>query len=90
MKFWTLLSGTSFVASISNPSFTHDPMLAVMYDSIKKADIAAIKFKRKYGLPVMVHVVESLPESGDIDIRLERSYTSYEDEAHSAFYGENL
>ena len=75
MKFWTLLSGTSFVASISNPSFTHDPMLAVKYDSIKKADIAFNEFKRKYGLPAMVHVVEIL---------------DYEDQAHSAFYGENL
>ena len=75
MKFWTLLSGTSFVASISNPSFTHNPMLAVKYESIKKADIAANEWKRKYGLPVMVHVEEIL---------------DYEDQAHSAFYSKNL
>ena len=75
MKFWTLLSGTSYVASISNPSFTQNPMLAVKYESIKKADAAANEWKRKYGLPVMVHVEEIL---------------DYEDEAHQAFYSENL
>jgi hypothetical protein len=50
-------------------------MLAVKYESIKKADIAANEWKRKFGLPVMVHVEEIL---------------DYEDEAHSAFYSENL
>ena len=75
IKFWTLLSGTSYIASISNPSYTHNPLCAVKYESIKKADIAANEWKRKYGLPVMVHVEEIL---------------DYEDQAHSAFYSENL
>ena len=75
VKFWTLMSGTSYIASISNPSYTHNPLCAVKYESIKKADIAANEWKRKYGLPVMVHVEEIL---------------DYEDQAHSAFYSENL
>ena len=75
IKFWTLLSGTSYIASIGEPSFTQNPMLAVKYESIKKADIAANEWKRKFGLPVMVHVEEIL---------------DYEDQAHSAFYSENL
>ena len=41
VKFWTLLSGTSYIASISNPSYTQNPFCAVKYESIKKADIAA-------------------------------------------------
>jgi len=77
IKFWTLMSGTSYIASISNPSYTSNPKLAVKYESIKKADIAANEWKRKYGLPVMVHVIECI------------NY-KYEDQAHQAFYGENL
>jgi hypothetical protein len=75
MKFWTLMSGTSYIASISDLSYTHNPMQAVKYANIKMASIAANEWKRKYGLPVMVHVEE---------IR------DYEDEAHSAFYSKNL
>ena len=75
IKFWTLLSGTSYIASISNPSFTHNPMLAVKYESIKKADIAANEWKRKYGDAVMVHVI------------LE---DDHERLAHQGFYSENL
>jgi len=84
VKFWTLLSGTSYIASISNHSFTRNPMLAVAYDSIKKADIAANRWKRKYGEPVMVHVIL------EHDVERYRSKDDYEDRAHSAFYGENL
>jgi len=72
MKFWTLLSGTSYVASISNPSFTSNPMLAVKYANIKMADVAANEWKRKYGLSVMVHVVSDLDtapaEGGEIRV----------------------
>jgi len=84
MKFWTLMSGTSYIASISNPSFTHNPMLAVKYESIKKADIAANEWKRKYGLPVMVHVIL------EHDVVRYQSKDDYEDQAHSAFYSKNL
>ena len=49
VKFWTLMSGTSYIASISNPSYTRNPLCAVAYDSIKKADIAANRWKRKNG-----------------------------------------
>ena len=75
IKFWTLMSGTSYIASIGEHSFTPWLDRAVAYDSIKKADIAANRWKRKYGEPVMVHVVEII---------------DYEDQAHSAFYSENL
>jgi len=84
VKFWTLMSGTSYIASISNPSYTHNPLCAVAYDSIKKADIAANRWKRKYGLPVMVHVIL------EHDVEQYQSKDDYEDQAHSAFYGENL
>ena len=89
IKFWKLMSGTSYIASISNPSFTRNPMLAVMYDSIEKADIAANRWKRKYGEPVMVHVFTArdwpmITSSTPVD------QSDYEDQAHSAFYGENL
>ena len=75
MKYWTLLSGTSYVASIGNLELTSDPKQAVKYANIKLASAAADHWKRKHGLPVMVHVEEIL---------------DYEDQAHSAFYGENL
>ena len=75
VKFWTLMSGTSYIASISNPSYTQNPFCAVKYESIKKADIAANEWKRKYGLPVMVHVI------------LEEDYERL---AHRGFYSENL
>ena len=84
VKFWTLMSGTSYIASISNPSYTSNPLCAVAYDSIKKADIAANRWKRKYGLPVMVHVIL------EHDVERYRAEDDYEDQAHSAFYGENL
>ena len=84
VKFWTLMSGTSYIASISNPSYTHNPLCAVAYDSIKKADIAANRWKRKNGLPVMVHVIL------EHDVVRYQSKDDYEDQAHSAFYGENL
>ena len=93
IKFWTLMSGTSYIASISNPSYTSNPKLAVKYESIKKADIAANEWKRKYGLPVMVHVFTARDwpmitsptpaDQSDYD-------TDYEDQAHQAFYNENL
>jgi hypothetical protein len=78
------MSGTSYIASISNPSYTSNPLCAVAYDSIKKADIAANRWKRKYGLPVMVHVIL------EHDVARYQSEDGYEDQAHSAFYGENL
>ena len=89
VKFWTLMSGTSYIASISNPSYTSNPLLSVKYDSIKKADVAANEWKRKYGLPVMVHVFTArdwpmITSSTPVD------QSDYEDQAHSAFYGENL
>jgi len=84
IKFWTLMSGTSYIASISNPSYTSNPLCAVKYESIKKADIAANEWKRKYGLPVMVHVIL------EHDLTRYCSQDDYEDQAHSAFYGENL
>jgi hypothetical protein len=84
VKFWTLMSGTSYIASISIPSYTSNPLCAVAYDSIKKADIAANRWKRKYGLPVMVHVIL------EHDVARYQSEDGYEDQAHSAFYGENL
>ena len=77
VKFWTLMSGTSYIASISNPSFTHNPMLAVKYGDIKTADAAANHWKRKHGLPVMVHVEE-------LDSNQERSWLIKSD------YSENL
>lgn len=75
MKYWTLLSGTSYIASIGNLELTSNPKQAVKYANIKLASAAADHWKRKHGLPVMVHVEEIL---------------DYEDQAHSAFYGENL
>ena len=75
IKFWTLMSGISYIASISNPSYTRNPLCAVKYDSIKKADIAANEWKRKYGLPVMVQVITE---------------DDYERLAHQGFYSENL
>ena len=84
VKFWTLMSGTSYIASISNPSYTHNPLCAVKYESIKKADVAANEWKRKYGLPVMVHVIL------EHDVNRYRERYDNEDEAHRAFYGENL
>ncbi len=84
VKFWTLMSGTSYIASISNPSYTHNPLCAVKYESIKKADKAANEWKRKYGLPVMVHVIL------EHDVERYQLKDDYEDQAHSAFYGENL
>jgi len=84
VKFWTLMSGTSYIASISNPSYTRNPLCAVKYESIKKADKAANEWKRKYGLPVMVHVIL------EHDVERYRLKDDYEDLAHSAFYGENL
>tara|TARA_R110000765_G_scaffold44896_1_gene92838 strand:- start:512 stop:715 length:204 start_codon:yes stop_codon:yes gene_type:complete len=56
IKFWTLLSGTSYIASIGNLELTSNPMNAVKYGDIKTADAAANHWKRKHGLPVMVHV----------------------------------
>jgi hypothetical protein len=78
------MSGTSYIASISNPSYTRNPLYAVAYDSIKKADIAANRWKRKYGLPVMVHVIL------EHDVERYRLQDDHEDQAHSAFYSENL
>ena len=60
MKYWTLLSGTSYVASIGNLELTSNPKQAVKYANIKTADAAANHWKRKHGLPVMVHVEEIL------------------------------
>tara|TARA_R110002124_G_C8616416_1_gene485899 strand:+ start:248 stop:481 length:234 start_codon:yes stop_codon:yes gene_type:complete len=77
MKYWTLLSGTSYVASIGNLELTSNPKQAVKYANIKLATAAADHWKRKHGLPVMVYV--HLLSDAD-----------YEDQAHSAFYGENL
>ena len=77
IKFWTLLSGTSYIASISNPSYTSNPKQAVKYANIKIATAAADHWKRKHGFPVMVYV--HLLTDAD-----------YEDQAHQAFYGENL
>ena len=84
IKFWTLMSGTSYIASISNPSYTRNPLLAVMYDSIEKADIAANRWKQKYGEPVKLHLIL------EHDLTRYCSQDGYEDQAHSAFYGENL
>ncbi len=84
VKFWTLMSGTSYIASISNPSYTHNPLCAVKYESIKKADKAANEWKRKYGLPVMVHVIL------EHDVERYQLKDDYEDQAHQAFYNENL
>ena len=75
VKFWTIMSGIDYIASIGNKEYTRDPMQAMKFGSIKKADIAANEWKRKYGLPVMVHVIFE---------------EEYERRAHKGFYSENL
>ena len=84
IKFWTLMSGIDYISSIGEKKYTRNPLQAMKFGSIKKADIAANEWKRKYGLPVMVHVIL------EDDLTRYCSQDDYEDQAHSAFYGENL
>lgn len=75
VKFWTIMSGIDHIVDIDNKEYTRNPMQAMKFGSIKKADKAANEWKRKHGLPVMVQVI------------LEEDY---ERRAHKGFYSENL
>mgnify|MGYP003130263490 CR=1 FL=1 len=75
IKFWTLMSGIDYISSIGEKTYTRNPLQAMKFGTIKKADIAANEWKRKYGLPVMVQVITE---------------DDYERLAHQGFYSENL
>ena len=87
MKYWTLLSGTSYVASIGNLELTSNPKQAVKYANIKLATAAADHWKRKHGLPVMVYV--HLLSDADYEDQVQFSFLP-DTHTSPAIYGENL
>ena len=74
IKFWTLMSGIDYIASISNPSYTRNPLCAVKYESIsyidaiekrlKVMDSTALSLCMEYSIPI---VVFDLFEKGNLN-----------------------